>query len=185
MIMETNRLIIRPLSVSDAEDMYEYSKNPNVGPNAGWMPHESVKETRKIIRKVFLVQPYVFGMVLKSNGKLIGTLGLIADPKREYEKVKMLGYAMSEDYWGNGYMTEACEEVIRYGFEDLKLEMISCYCYPFNINSSNVMKRLGFTYEGRLALCEERFDGKVLDSDCYKLTKDQYKSFKRRKVFNS
>lgn len=184
MILETSRLLLRPLSVSDAIDMYEYSKKPNVALNAGLAPHRSIKETKKIIRNFFIPQPYLFGMVLKYSGKLIGTPGLVTDPKREYNRVKMLCYAMSQDYWGNGYMTEACKELLNFGFQGLELEMVSCYCFPHNIKSQNVIKRLGFSYEGRLTRCQQDFNGNTLDNDCYALTKERYCSLNRIKAFN-
>ncbi|MDL2231313.1 GNAT family N-acetyltransferase [Porphyromonadaceae bacterium OttesenSCG-928-L07] len=167
MQLETERLILRPIVESDAEAIYEYSLAKNVGINAGWKPHESIEETREIMKQVFLGQESVFGVVLKETGKLFGSVGLISDPKRENDKVRMLGYAIGENYWGKGYMTEAVRALLRFGFEELKLDLISAYCYPDNERSKNVLKKCGFHYEGRLALAEKRYDGKVLDNECY------------------
>ena len=185
MILETSRLLLRPLSVGDAIDMYEFAKNPNVAVNAGLAPHKSLKETKRIIRNFYIPQPYIFGMVLKYSGKLIGTPGLVADPKRKYNRVKMLSYAMSEDYWGHGYMTEACTELLKFAFQGLKLDLISCYCFPHNIKSQNVIKRLGFLYEGRLIGCQQDFYGNLLDNDCYALTEERYRNLNRIKALNS
>jgi [ribosomal protein S5]-alanine N-acetyltransferase len=173
MILETERLILRSIVEGDAEDIFEYSRNPNVGPDAGWKPHENIIETREIMNQIFIDQPYVFGMVLKENNKMIGSIGLIKDPKRENSHAKMLGYAMSEDYWGRGLMTEASRAVVDLGFRDPGVSIITCCCYSFNQRSRRVIEKCGFKYEGRLRQCEMRYDEKVFDMESYSLLKEE------------
>jgi len=167
--MQTERLILRNIVQNDAEDLFEYCKNPNVGPAAGWKPHESIEETRKLMDDIFIGKENVFGMVLKNTKKMIGTIGLIPDPRRTNPRSLMLGYAMSEDYWGQGLMTEAAKAVIRDGFKELPIDIITCTCYTINPRSRRVIEKCGFTYEGCLRHCEQRFDGKILDLECYSL----------------
>lgn len=167
MNIETERLILRPIIESDAEDIYEYCRNINVGVHAGWKAHENMEDTREIMKLVFLDQEFVFGMVLKETGKLFGSIGLIPDPKRQNDKTRMLGYAIGENYWGKGYMTEAVRALLRFGFGELNLDLISAYCYPDNERSKKVLKKCGFRYEGQLSLAEKRYDGEVLDNECY------------------
>jgi putative acetyltransferase len=173
MNIETERLIIRPITENDAEDIYGYSQNRNVGINAGWEPHKSIEDTREIMKQVFLDQECVFGIVLKETGKLFGSIGLIPDPKRQNDKTRMIGYAIGENYWGKGYMTEALLALLRFGFEELNLDLISASCYPSNERSKNVLKKCGFRYEGRLSLAEKRYDGEVLDNECYAILSHQ------------
>lgn len=165
--IETERLILRPVVESDAEAIYEYSRNKHVGINAGWKAHDSLEETREIMSAVFLNQENVFGILLKETGKLFGTIGLIPDPKRQNDRARMIGYAIGEDYWGKSYTTEAVRALLRFGFEELALDLISAYCYPFNERSKRVLEKNGFQYEGRLRLAETRYDGEVIDNDCY------------------
>ncbi|MEG0036399.1 MAG: GNAT family N-acetyltransferase, partial [Oscillospiraceae bacterium] len=106
MTLETARLILRPITHADAEDIFEYAQNENVGPNAGWKPHGSIEETHEIIDTVFSTEN-VFGIILRDTGKLIGSIGIIDDQKRENDEARMLGYSIGEAYWGQGYMTEA------------------------------------------------------------------------------
>ena len=92
----TERLIIRPLSVLDADDMFEYAKTPHVGPMAGWPPHISIVETISIIKSMITIKsPYELGnwaIVLKSNNKMIGTIELY----NHYYKFKAeLGYSIN------------------------------------------------------------------------------------------
>lgn len=171
MVLDTERLMLRPITIDDAQDVFEYSCGKNVGINAGWKPHETIEETIEIMNMIFINQESVFGIVLKENNKLIGSVGLIKDPKREYEKVKMLGYAIGEAYWGRGYMTETVKKIVRYGFNYYKLDMISAYCFPHNKRSKHVLNKCGFVYEGTLKACEQLFTGEVFDHDCYIIDK--------------
>ena len=170
----TPRLLLRSVTEGDAEDIFEYSKNPAVGLNAGWKPHETIEDTRELMRLIFIGQPVSFGIVLPENGKMIGTLGLINDPKREFDGARMLGYSLSEDYKGRGYMTEAVAAVIDYSFHQDGIELISAYCYPHNKASQRVIEKNGFSYEGRLAKAELLFNGQLLDNLLYSLTREAY-----------
>lgn len=167
-IIETDRLILRPTQMSDAEDIFEYASGHNVGVHAGWKPHETIEETKQIIETVFS-EKNVFAIVLKESGKVIGNIGLVADPKRAYDRVRMVGYALAEAYWGRGYMTEAAKVIVNYGFGVLDLVMISAYCYPSNKRSRGVLNKLGFEYEGTLSLCEKSIGEEVLGNECYAL----------------
>lgn len=171
MVLTTDRLILRPITEQDAGDVFEYSSGANVGIHAGWKPHESIEETRAVMQVVFLNQENVFGIMLKGTDKLIGSIGLIKDPKRDNPNALMLGYAIGEAYWGKGYTTEAAQAVIGYGFDKLELELISAYCYPYNERSKRVLHKCGFVYEGTLRRSEIRFDGTVYDSECYSVMK--------------
>lgn len=172
MNIETERLLLRPIVEGDAEDIYEYSQNKGVGINAGWKPHENIEETREIMKLVFLDQENVFGVVLKETGKLFGSIGLVSDPRRQNEKTRMIGYAIGERYWGNGYTTEAAFALLNFGFNKLNLDLISASCYPYNERSKRVLEKCGFHYEGRLSLAEKRYDGEVLDLECYAILPD-------------
>jgi len=170
MKLETERLILRPVVIDDADDIFEYSRTANVGPSAGWKPHESRVETLEIMKLLFLNKESVFGIVLKETGKLIGSAGLIADPKRENNNVRMLGYAIGEAHWSHGYMAEAVRAILQYGFGNLELSLISAYSYPHNARSKRVLEKCGFTYEGTLKLAEKLYDGTIYDNDCWALT---------------
>jgi len=169
-MIETERLILRPIVENDAEALFAYCQNENVGKNAGWKPHENLEETREIMKQVFLNQENVYGMVLKESGKLFGTIGLITDPERQNDKTRMVGYAIGENEWNNGYTTEALKALIRFCFSKLGLQLISAYCYPYNIGSKKVLEKCGFQYEGTLRMAEKRYDGAILDNDCYSIT---------------
>ncbi len=88
MILETKRLILRPWREDDAEHLYKYASDPEVGPPAGWPSHTSVENSREIIRAV-LSAPETYAVCLKEDGNPIGSVGLhrndIAEEYDEYE----------------------------------------------------------------------------------------------------
>ena len=145
MIFETPRLILRPWSENDAEELYKYASDPEVGPPAGWLPHTSVENSREIIRTV-LSAPETYAVCLKTDGKPIGSVGLhrndIAEDDDEYE----LGYWIGKPFRGQGLIPEASRELIRYAFEDLGMARIWCGYYDGNIKSRRVQDKLGFVY---------------------------------------
>ena len=110
MIFETERLILRPWCESDAEDLYTYAGDPEVGPPAGWLPHTSVENSREIIRTV-LSAPETYAVCLRENGNPIGSIGFhradLAELDDEYE----LGSWIGKPYWGQGLIPEASREM--------------------------------------------------------------------------
>lgn len=172
--LETGRMILRPWKTEDLDDFYEYARNPEIGPNAGWAPHKDKEESFKILQS-FIKSDEVRAIVYKENGKVIGSIGVHRDEKRAEDiNAKMIGYVLSEDYWGKGLMTEAVKEVIRYLFEEVKLDIITIYHYPFNARSKRVIEKCGFKYEGTLRMASKIYDGNVYDDVCYSITKDDY-----------
>lgn len=166
-IIETERLLLRPITEDDAELFFEYCRNEHIGLNAGWKPHATIEETIEVIRAFYLDKENAFGIELKETGRLVGSIGLMPDPKRQNDRTHMLGYTIAEEYWGKGYATEAAHALVEFGFNELSLDLISAYCYPFNERSKRVLEKCGFSYEGRLRKAEIRFDGEVIDHECY------------------
>ncbi|HEX3075422.1 MAG TPA: GNAT family protein [Lachnospiraceae bacterium] len=177
--LETERLLLRPWSIDDKKDHYEYAKSKVVGPMAGWKPHDSIEESEKIIQ-MFIKEDETWAIVCKENGKVIGSVGLHNDGKRDLgsDKARMLGYVLSEEFWGQGIMTEACKRVMRFAFEDMNLEILSVCHYPFNIKSKRVIEKLGFHYEGQLRKATTIYDGTVYDDLCYSILREEYEQEK-------
>ncbi len=76
MILETQRLILRPWTQNDAENLYRYAKDDRIGPNAGWPVHTSVENSLEIIKNV-LSADETYAVCLKSDNKAIGSIGLM------------------------------------------------------------------------------------------------------------
>lgn len=148
MILKTKRLILRPWEEGDAEDLYKYASNPDVGPIAGWPVHTSVDNSREIIKGV-LSAPETYAIVLKAKGHPVGSIGLmlgkasnIGIPNTEGE----IGYWIGVPYWGQGLAPEAVHEIMRYGFEELNLEKMWCGYFDGNEKSKRVQEKCGFHY---------------------------------------
>lgn len=171
--LETGRLILRPFRQTDLYDLYEYAKSPNVGPHAGWKPHESLEESDKIL-KSFIEGDEVLAIVWKENNRVIGSLGLHMDHLRSAQDVRMLGYVLSEDYWGRGIVTEAAKAVLKHAFLDLELPMITIHHYSYNQRSMRVIEKCGFLYEGTLRHCTQIYNGNIYDLVCYSMTKKEW-----------
>ncbi len=178
--METERLILRGWDIDDVNDLYEYAKNPNVGPHAGWKPHASKTESLEIIQSLFLEKYDSWAIVLKETGRIIGSIGYERDVRRPNTNSRELGYALGEPFWGNGIMTEAAKAALAYGFSEMKLDLIAIYRNPHNLRSARVIEKCGFIHEGLLRKAYRIYDGSIRDVECYSMTKEEYEEIKRR-----
>lgn len=148
----TERLILRPWEITDAEELYKYAKDPKVGPVAGWPPHTSVENSREIIETV-LSADGIYAVCLKMDGKPIGCVGLTigkASNLRLPETEGEVSYWLGVPFWGRGIIPEAVNELLRFGFCDLGLEKIWCGYFEGNEKSKRVQEKCGFTYHHTL-----------------------------------
>ena len=146
--LETDRLILRSWTEADAESLYEYAKDPDVGPIAGWPPHKSVEESLDVIRNVFNGKE-CYAICEKENGKAIGAIELKLNghtDMTERDDECELGYWLGKPFWGRGYMPEAAREILRHGFEDIGMNTIWCGYYDGNLKSKRVQEKVGFRY---------------------------------------
>ncbi len=145
MVLETRRLIMRPWQDNDAEQLYKYAKDPEVGPPAGWPAHTEVENSRDIIKSV-LSAPETYALCLKEDGLPIGSVGLHRNDLAENEDEYELGYWIGKPFWGQGLIPEASRELLRHAFDDLGMERIWCGYYEGNLKSRRVQDKLGFIY---------------------------------------
>lgn len=173
----TERLHLTPWTDSkeDAEGLYLYAKDPDVGPRAGWKPHESVEESMEIIRELFIPHN-VWAIREKDTEKIIGSIGLENDRRREDVNSKELGYSLAKESWGKGYMTEAAMAVMDYGFREFNLTVMAICTSPENKRSQRVIEKCGFKYEG----CQRRgyhiYDDTDRDNLVYSILREEWES---------
>lgn len=144
----TERLILRPWQESDAESLYEYAKNPAVGPVAGWPVHTSVDNSREIIRTVLSAEE-TYAVCLREDKKAIGSIGLMTGKASNLDIAEdegEIGYWIGVPFWGQGLIPEACRELIQYAFSDLKLKKLWCGYFDGNLKSKRVQEKCGFQY---------------------------------------
>lgn len=148
MLLETERLILRPWEEEDAEELYRYAKDDRIGPIAGWPPHTSVENSLAIIRTV-LSEPETYAVVLKSTGKPVGSAGIMFAPKGSApmgEREAEIGYWIGVPYWGRGLIPEAVRRLQRRCFADLGCVAVWCGYYDGNEKSKRVQEKCGFRY---------------------------------------
>ena len=148
MELYTKRLLLRPWDQSDAVDLYLYAKNPAVGPVAGWPVHTSVENSREIIKTILSAHEN-YAVCFKTDRKPIGSIGLMIGKNSNLdlsEQEAEIGYWLGEPFWGQGLIPEACLELIRHAFEDLKLERLWCGYFDGNEKSKRVQEKCGFVY---------------------------------------
>ncbi len=176
MKLGTERLILRHWEESDAENLYEYAKDPDVGPIAGWPAHQSIEESLDVIKNVFNTKE-AYAICLKTDNKAIGAIELKLNGHTDMtnrDDECELGYWLGKPFWGQGIMPEAAKEMIRHAFEDIGMTKIWVGYYEGNTKSKRVQEKTGFRYQWKsenvdVPLMHEKRTGHVSS-----LTKDQW-----------
>lgn len=175
-VLMTQRLILRRWNQKDAEDLYRYACDPDVGPIAGWPPHKSIDESRAVIRDV-LNGREAYAICLKEDRKAIGAIELklnghtdLTDRDDECE----MGYWLGKPFWGRGIVPEAVTEMLRRAFEDIGMQKVWVGYYEGNSKSKRVQEKCRFRFQRKsegvdVPLMQEKRTGYVSS-----LTKDQW-----------
>ena len=146
MTRTTERLVLRPWREADAESLYRYACDGEVGPAAGWKPHESVEESRQIIRTV-LSQPDTLAVLLRERPEeAIGSVGVFPTDAPDGEGEPEIGYWIAHPYWGQGLIPEAVEELLRWQFQEMGVQRVWCAHSPENEKSRRVQEKCGFRH---------------------------------------
>ena len=154
--METERILLRRWQDSDAETLFKYASDPDVGPRAGWPPHKSVEESLEIIRTVFNAEG-MWAVILKESNEAIGCVGYLPSSASNLK--------IAEDHAEVGYWiicTEALQMVIDYCFNEKGFTTLWGDYFPSNPASGRVMEKCGFVDTGEETLCPNLEVG----SDC-------------------
>ena len=149
-VIMTERLTLRPWKLTDVEDLYEYASVDGVGQMAGWLPHKNMGESLDVLKR-FIEGKKTFA--LEYQGKVIGSLGIEEYHEAELPEIEYrdrlgreIGYVLSKDYWGRGLMPEAIQAVVKYLFENVKLDFIVCGHFIENYQSMRVQEKCGFEH---------------------------------------
>lgn len=148
MVLETQRLILRPWTEEDAPELYRYASDPRVGPIAGWPVHTSVEHSREIIREVFSA-PETYAVVLKETGLPVGSVGILRGEGANAplgEREAEIGYWIGVPYWGRGMIPEAVDKLLERCFHALNCTAVWCDHADGNERSRRVMEKCGFRY---------------------------------------
>lgn len=168
----TERLLIRDFRETDGEDLYEYLSDEEVvryEPHKVFSREEAYKEAKR------RAEDENFLAVCLESGKVIGNLYFAKGGFETFE----VGYVFNKSYWKNGYATESLNALLKYAFEELEVRRIIAMCDPKNLNSWNLLERVGMRREGTLLKNVYFFvdeEGKPIWKDTYEyaLLKDEY-----------
>ena len=175
-MLETERLILRRWEKNDAESLYEYAKDPDVGPIAGWPAHRSIEESRDVIKNVFNGKE-AYAICLKTDNKAIGAIELKLNgytDMTERDDECELGYWLGKPFWGQGIVPEAVKEMLRHAFEEIGMTTVWVGYYEGNVKSKRVQEKCGFRYRWKsedvdVPLLHEKRTGHVSS-----MTRDQW-----------
>lgn len=153
LILETDRLILRPLEFSDSEAMFAMDCSPEVHKYLWQKPTLNIEESIKVIE--YIQMQYErnkigrFATILKETGEFIGWTGIkFVHDSIENGNINFFdyGYRLNEQYWGKGYATEATKAWFDYGLNQMNIDKIHAYTHGENIASNTVLKKTGMTF---------------------------------------
>ena len=151
--LETERLILRPLEISDAEAMFAMDNNPNVHKYLWQQPTQELNETIKIIKMV--QKQYEenkigrFATIIKETSEFIGWTGIkFVNNHVENGNTNFYdyGYRLNEKFWNKGFATEASNAWLDYGFNQMKIQEMNAYTHAENGASNHVLQKVGFNF---------------------------------------
>ena len=173
-IVETERLLLRPVTLDDAEAMFEYASDRE-NTRYTFPTNQSLEETKNNIAQFYLANPLGrWGIELKSNGQFIGTIDLHKiDPVL---KKAAIGYIINKKYWNQGLTTEANRAVIELAFEKIGMNKLTALHDKDNPASGKVMEKSGmrFSHEEAYACMDQHEEGRIVTRVHYVLTKEDY-----------
>lgn len=177
-VIETKRLVLRKIELSDLEDIFEFSSDAEVARYMTWKTQETKEETLHSFIEV-VIKGYEKGTAgdwaieLKENSKVIGTCSFI-DWSNQHSRAE-LGYVLNRNYWGKGLASEAVHAIIEYGFETLLLNRIEGGCDIQNTGSEKVMLKAGMAFEG--VLRKNLFiKGRFCDTKIFSILREDFSS---------
>jgi len=171
-IIETERLVLRPLTLADADTAYHgWTGDPEVAEYVSWLPHHSIDDTIEWLKEIEWRIPndnYIWGFVLKETGELFGSGGLIW---KEDWQLFQVGYNIKKNHWNRGYTTEAMKAILSFAAVNLGIKRVAGGHAKENLSSAKVLEKLGFVYD-RDDITPHVDGTKVFDSREYYLDLD-------------
>lgn len=155
--IQTNRFILRPITLADAEGLFAYAKDPDTGPRAGFPPHKTIEDSISIIK--YWLSPesneQQFVITIKETGEIVGTTGITHLNKhlktdknyyaynlvQEGKTVWEIGLTIAKVHWGKGFATEVIGGVINYLFEEKNADVVMATHSDLNIGSAKAQAK--------------------------------------------
>ncbi|MDX8362733.1 GNAT family N-acetyltransferase [Cytobacillus sp. IB215316] len=142
--LETKNLYLKLLTLDDAAEVYKHFRDENITRYMDIEPCKDLKEAKEIIQFHIDDSGCRWGIYTKSNNEFVGTCGFHYLRQSHNILIAEIGFDLSSDYWGKGIMFEVLQEIIKYGFEYMKLDVIDATVEQQNERSQRLMNKLGF-----------------------------------------
>lgn len=151
-VLKTERLVLRRLTLEDAEAVFAYARDPEVVRHLPWQVHLTLADTMTYVNDVLAKQETsqvtAWAVIYKPEGMVVGSAGYNWwQPEHRRAEI---GYVLARRLWGKGLMTEAVREILNFGFSRMELNRIQAMCRAENPASARVMEHCGMKYEGLL-----------------------------------
>ena len=177
--LETKRLVLRPWRMSDAEALFEYARDPDVGPIAGWLPHESIDESRTMLEQVLMV-PETYAVTIRDAedpdrpaGCVSLKMGIRSDLAIGDDQAE-LSYWLGKPLWGQGFMPEAVRAVMRHAFYDLGLVAIWSGRIAGHKQNQRVQEKLGLKHQRLIRNRPRQVVGDCITEDVNWITREEW-----------
>jgi len=173
-ILETERLLLRAVTMDDAETLFELRRDVDVMRYIDREKHQTVDDTRILIQKILdgvsANDAIAWAITLKGQPQLVGTISFHRIEKEHYRGE--IGYMLNPKLWRKGIVGEAMAKVLDFGFRTLHLHSIEANVNPHNSASASLLKKHGFVLE---ASFKENyfFNGKFIDTHIYSLLENR------------
>ncbi len=162
-VIKSERLIIRPITMDDAQDVFEWASDPVVNRYMPYPLHKDIHQAEEWIHSLGDKNEFVF--CLKDTGEVVGGGSM---SYREAFDAYELGYNLKRKHWGMGYATEASKALIRWAYEELGVHDFMARHANANHASGNVIKKCGFQFE-RYVKLEKYGENEAFDATYYRL----------------
>lgn len=142
--MQTERIELRNFRIQDIDDVFAYCSQDGVGENAGWAKHQSVDESRRILRK-WIANENMLAIVYRPTLQVIGHVGIYPDSEEGRNDTRELGFALNRQFQRQGIMTEAVKLVLS-SLSAAGVKYVWACCFQHNIPSKKLIEKCGFSF---------------------------------------
>ena len=175
--METERLILRPFTMEDAQPMFEnWASDEEVVKYLTWPPHKDLEVTCKVLQDWIssYEKPdfYQWAIVLKASGQPIGSIAVVEQNERAQSG--HIGYCIGKNWWHQGIMSEALRAVMEFLFREVGFQRLDSRHDPKNPHSGAVMRHCGMEYEGTLRRSDWNNQG-ICDASWYAAFREDFR----------
>lgn len=173
--MTSRRLLLRRVDIKDADILYkELGCNPAITRYTGWNPYASPALARKKVEQDIArySEEGTYAWLIQYKEEAVGTIGAYGY-NSDLSSIE-IGYSIFQRFWGNGFASEAADEVVRYLIQDEGMHRVHAWAHVENAASVRVLLHAGLKQEGRLRQAMKNPDGSYADQLIFGIVEKEY-----------